>query len=114
VQNAVNPALHRHSRDEPFAFVMAAQETIQPRIVRCLADEQQQMPLLGLALHYRQLQVVARSFWDTHFEELTVTITLDVHGIVSVVPPGWAELAHFHASFHFLELGLNLLCIHTV
>ena len=61
-----------HGGDEPFAFVMAAEETVELRLVARLAHEQQQMTLLRFALQHGNIQRFAQVRGHAEFEELAL------------------------------------------
>jgi hypothetical protein len=111
----------RHGGNEPFAFVVAAEEAVKLRLLAWLAHEQ--MTLLRLGLHDGYVQRFPQGLRDTEFEEFPVIVAADVNGViwlgdVSSRPnrhqhPTRRNLADFQTSAHSSELGLNLLCIHT-
>ena len=108
----------RHGGDEPFAFVMPAQEAVELRLVAGLANRQQQMTLPGFGLHDANFQRVAQVRRHAELEELTVAILLDVHGVVSgaspagPVEPFRSDFTHLQARAHRGELGLDFFSIH--
>lgn len=93
----------RHGGDEPFAFVVTAQEAIELRLVTGLAHGQEQMTLLRLALHYGHGQRIAQVRRNAEFEELTAAIALDVHGEVLSIDPGAITLMPARRDFTHLE-----------
>jgi hypothetical protein len=107
----------RHGRDEPFTFVVSAQEAVELRLGRRLAHEQEQMTLLRLALHHGDIERVAQVFRHAQLEELAEVILAEIHGVI-FGPMRPVETrrggAHFQARTHGSELGLNLLSIHTI
>ena len=108
----------RHGCDEPFALIVPAEEAIELRSVSRLADEKQQMTLLRLALQNGDIQFIAKTNRHAQFEELTVAVALDIHGVICRrgIPGAGSirDLAHFKARADLGEPGLNLICIHKI
>ena len=109
----------RHGGNEPFALIVTAEETVQLRFVTRFADEQQQVPLLGLALHDGDIERLAQVRGNAEFEELAFAVTLDIEGIIlrtdpraiSLGPAG-RNLTQFDPSAHLGKPGFNRLRIH--
>src|SRR5512139_4071383 len=108
-----------HGGNEPFALIMTAEETVQLRLVTRLANEQQQVPLLGLALHDGDIERLAQVRGNAEFEELAFAVTLDIEGIIvrtdpraiSLGPAG-RNLTHFDPSAHLGKPRFNRFRIH--
>ena len=101
--------------------VAAAEETVQLRLVTRFANEQQQVTLLGLALHNGDAERIAQVRGNTEFKELTFAIALDVEGVILGANPGaislgptGRNLTHFDPSTHLGKPGFNRLRIHIV
>jgi hypothetical protein len=110
----------RHGGDEPFAFIVAAKEAVELRFGGGLAHEQEEMALLRIGLEDGRFKRFAQVRRNAELEELTSTITLNIHGIVHWIDPlavahlpARRDLTHFQARTHFTEPGLNLFRIHT-
>jgi len=105
--------------NEPFALIVTAEETVQLRFVTRFANEQQQVPLLGLALHDGDIERLAQVRGNAKFKELAFAITPDIQRIIlwsdpraiSLGPAG-RNLMHFDPSTHLGKPGFNRLRIH--
>src|SRR5881296_1553826 len=102
----------RNGGNEPVALVVAAQEAVELRFVTGLADEQQQVALLRLALHDGDIQQLAQVRRHAEFEELPVAIAPDVHGeihrvdpLAITLSPARSNLTHLQPRAHRGEPG---------
>src|SRR5205814_9035762 len=76
-----------HGCDEPFTFVVPAQEAIKLRLLIRFADEQEQVALFRLALENRGLDRLAQFHRPPKFEERAVTTAPAPHVAVQSVNP---------------------------
>jgi len=104
-----------HGCDEPFTFVVPAQEAIKLRLLIRFADEQEQAALFRLALENRGLDRLAQVRRHAELEELPVTIAPNVHRVItSGAVPTHRNLTHLQARAHRGEPGFNVFRIHTL
>ena len=75
------------------------------------SDEQQQMPIAFVGLEHIHVERIAQSLGHAEFEEFTVTILLDVHGVITRSPLRGRD-ADFEARTHTGEFGFNVIRIH--
>jgi len=75
----------RNGGDELFAFVVAAEEAVELRLVTGFADEQKQMTLLRFGLHHGNVQRLTEMRRHAEFEELAGIVAKDVHREVGLI-----------------------------
>lgn len=75
-------------------------------------DEQEQMPIAFVGLEHIHIERIAQWLGHEEFEEMAVTILLDVHGVV-VRPTLRGRDADFEACAHNGEFGFKMIRIHT-
>ena len=109
----------RHCSDEPFAFVVAAEEAVELGFDAERADGQKQMTLLWLGLHHGNVQRIAQMRRHAELKELARTVALDVHGEIRradpraiALSPARGDFTQFQACTHRGELGLDVFSIH--
>jgi hypothetical protein len=95
--------------DKPLAFVVVAEKAGCFSLGR--ADEQEQMPVALVGLEHIHVERVAQGFGHAEFEKFTVTILLDVHGIIIRCTLRGRD-ADFEARTHHGEFGFNVIRIH--
>src|SRR5438552_4063454 len=110
-----------HGCDEPFTFVVAAQEAIKLRLLIRFADEQEQVALLRLAREDRGLNRLAQVRRLAEFEVRPVAIASDVSGVVHWLNPltvshlpARSDFTHLQARAPRGEPGFNVFRIHTL
>jgi hypothetical protein len=66
---------------------MSTEETVQLRLITVFANHQQQVTLLGIALHDGDGELIAEVRGNAEFKELTSAIPLDVQRVVRGTDP---------------------------